>query len=235
MQILGFYSTPDRARSVRDEMLSSGFVPLEVGIYGGADTPATERQAWFTFAQPVDRQLYREATRRGATAVVVELARQPAELADGEVAIEILERYGPVDVALWARDWAGGDPSATAYPPVAGDAGPIADWQPAAPLAAGSTIRRGIRCHREEDAVLTGDTAAASGLARFIREFAASLGNTGRDGNLVESDLRRQFASHYPGTDWASAKDQLQREYDRVRSSATPPPRAPFTTEARRD
>jgi hypothetical protein len=234
MQILGFYSTPDRARSVRDEMLSSGFVPLEVGIYGGADTPATERQAWFTFAQPIDRQLYQEATRRGATAVVVELARQPAELADGEVAIEILERYGPVDVALWAKDWAGEGTSSEAHPPVAGDAGPIADWHPATPLAAGGAMRRGVRCHREEDAALTGDAAAASGLARFIREFAASLGHAGRDWNLVESDLRRQFASRYPGADWESASDQLQREYDRIRGSETPP-RDRFTTQARHD
>jgi hypothetical protein len=219
MQILGFYGTLDQARAVRDEMLVSGFTPLEVGIYGGAETPAEERRAWFGFAGPRDQHLYQEATRRGATAVVVDLARQPSELSDGEVAIEILERHGPVDVALWARGWAGNSAQSDRQLPAGSQRGPIADWCPAEPLADGATMRHGLRCHRGADADRPEGVPGATAVTRFVREFSALAAKHGRDWNSAEPELQRLFAARYPGTNWDIFRDHLQQEYDHFRGS----------------
>ncbi len=200
MEIIGFFSTLERARAARSEMLASGFDPVEVGIYGGSVEPPEEVTGWFSFADEEHRETYRRAIERGAAAVVVELSNLHRELNDGEVAVEILERHEPVD----AEDWTEGRPSR--------DKRSIATWRPAKRPVKGKAMREGLECYG-----VARSPAESGAIPRFLKEFVSDPRHCGRDWNAVESDLREQFDRRYPGTPWDAFKDRLQRGYDRAR------------------
>ena len=104
-KIVGFYKSREIAGRVKDELISAGFDHDDVRIYDGSDTPGfwDSVKETFGFADEEDRYLYQEAGRRGGVALLVDLddADSPSE----QRAIQIMQRYSPMDLEREAQQW----------------------------------------------------------------------------------------------------------------------------------
>ena len=108
-KIVGFFSTRQQAESTEQQLLEAGFARDQIGIYSGKDG-AEPTGLWeeikeiFGFAGEADRQLYHEATRRGAVAVWVTLSDTDAAPRQ-TLATQILEKSKPVDLDAQSKQW----------------------------------------------------------------------------------------------------------------------------------
>jgi len=104
-KVVGFYDNTNTAERVKDELINAGFDRGDVSIFSGREGPGfwQEVKEFFGFADEEERQLYAEAARRGATAVAVTL--DDAEAPDESRAVQIMQRYSPLDLNRQAEQW----------------------------------------------------------------------------------------------------------------------------------
>jgi hypothetical protein len=90
-KLIGFYQNDDQAEHARDDLRNAGFDWKEIHMYRGG----READLWES-AGGVDRKLYQEASRRGATAVMLDLDETAAS---AQEALQILRRHHPMGMA----------------------------------------------------------------------------------------------------------------------------------------
>jgi uncharacterized protein (TIGR02271 family) len=103
-KIVAFYNSKELAHRVRDELVSAGYDRDDVRVFT-PEGPSFWRdlKESFGFADEEDRYLYEEAARRGAIAVLVDL--DDADAPGAQTAVQILQRHGPMDLDVQAREW----------------------------------------------------------------------------------------------------------------------------------
>jgi uncharacterized protein (TIGR02271 family) len=105
--LVAFYSSKDQAKKAKDDLTSAGFDHNDVKIF---EPRKDEGGFWesikesFGFADEHDRQLYAEASRRGATAVGVSFDHDEGE-PTYQQAVQILQKYSPMDLDQHATQW----------------------------------------------------------------------------------------------------------------------------------
>jgi len=106
--LIAFYSSRDQAERAKDDLVRSGFDRDDVSVYdrGGKHEASfwEELKSAFGVADEQDQQIYAEAARRGAVAVGVSFDHDEGE-PTSEQAIQILQRYQPLDLDAQATQW----------------------------------------------------------------------------------------------------------------------------------
>lgn len=119
--LVAFYQSRETAERVREELLEADFDRDDTKVYT-SDGSGSGGGFWdsmkeaFGVLEESDRALYAEAARRGASAVAVSL--DDADGPPAKRAVEILQRYKPLDIdqqsAQWRKEgWTGSAPAAT--------------------------------------------------------------------------------------------------------------------------
>jgi len=162
--LVAFYQTRQVAEQVRDGLISAGFDRDDVTLYdrSGKD----EASLWediknaFGFGDDDDQTLYAEAARRGAVAVGLSFDNDEDEPSH-QRAIQIMQRYNPIDLkaqaAQWRQQgWKGEQRPATAAPATSRTA-----------ATAGSAGQAGTVVPVTEEQVQIGKRAVESGGVRI--------------------------------------------------------------------
>jgi len=104
-KLIGFYGSRQTAEQVEDDLINAGFDHDDVSCFSGAEGPGLwqEIKEFFGFADESDRQIYAEAARRGQAAVVVTL--DDADAPSESRAVQIMQRYNPIDLNTEAQQW----------------------------------------------------------------------------------------------------------------------------------
>jgi len=102
-KIVGFYDSRNTAEKVENDLVNAGFSRSDVHVFSGTDGGSfwDDVKSFFGFADESDRELYGEAARRGSVAVSVDLSDTNSETR----ALQILERYKPIDLDRSAAEW----------------------------------------------------------------------------------------------------------------------------------
>src|SRR5436190_15973324 len=101
-KLIGFSQTDGQAEHARDDLRNAGFDWKEIHVYRGG----READLW-EGAGGVDRKLYQEASKRGATAVMLDLDET---MNAAQQALNILRRHHPMEMAkaTWrGQGWQG--------------------------------------------------------------------------------------------------------------------------------
>jgi len=107
--LLAFYQTSSQAEAVRDELINAGFNRGDIKFHCASSSGKDEKGFWesikeaFGFADEDDRDLYAEASRRGACSVALELDEDDQALQAR--AEEIMRRHNPLDLEQQAETW----------------------------------------------------------------------------------------------------------------------------------
>jgi len=106
--LVAFYQSRDNAERARKELLDAGFDHDDVKAYfndggdsGGGFWDGLKNA--FGMTDDEDKALYAEAARRGASAVAVSL--DDDEGPTGQRAIQVLQRYQPIDLDSQSQQW----------------------------------------------------------------------------------------------------------------------------------
>jgi len=106
--LIAFYSSRDQAERAKDDLIRSGFDHDDVKVYDHSGKQEgsfwQELKSAFGMADEQDQQVYAEATRRGAVAVGVSFDHDEGE-PTSEQAIQILQRYSPLDLDAQMKQW----------------------------------------------------------------------------------------------------------------------------------
>src|SRR3954469_10060556 len=107
--LVAFYATKEQAKIVKDELADAGFHRNDVKIFepgpGAEGGGLWERiKEAFGFADEQDRQLYAEASRRGAWAVGISFDND-ADEPSSQRAVQIMQKHNPLDLDTQAARW----------------------------------------------------------------------------------------------------------------------------------
>ena len=198
-KLIGFYRSDDQAQHAREDLCRAGFGQDHIHVYPRSAAPGPQDQI-----NPVDRKLFAEAQRRGATAVMLDLD----EASQANQALGILKRHHPSQMARagWSpQTWHGSMQPQRAAEPQPAEATPAvsAPAQSAEPAAPTS--------HQAEEEVVFC-------AKRFASEIAGDDRFHGREWSDIEPFIRREFEKKFPKDNWDDHDAAIALAYLRVSS-----------------
>jgi hypothetical protein len=213
-KLIGFYPTDDQAEHARDDLRNAGFNGKDIHLYRGGREPGLLESAG-----AVDRKLYQEASRRGATAVTLDLDETRA--AD-QRALQILRRHNPIEMAraTWrSQGWQGSmqpqrrQPQPQPQPQQRPVEKPVIVKQAKVVEEAG--VKKDVRdmAQSAPDNAPPADVDVPRAQAqhepevifsakRFATEMAGDERFRGREWSDIEIYVRREFERRYPNESW---------------------------------